>query len=248
MRTKPNRNDIAYHSSTRRQGFTLIELLVVITIIVALAALSVFITRNVRDRAYQANALSSLRQVGIAHMAYASENNGDINTMRWKEDKKTEGRNGRYVTDSFWGRLQPFLFMDADATAQPQLSAQLNQRINKLLNSTKALTMDGTAFRGPKSYQDGSGLPIPFGFNNNLHTWGEYLKITKFDDPSRVLYATYGRGFFEKEDGKTYIPFSQSGPGTGVNIHYLRDRKMLAAFLDGHVETLDVPIPDRYFE
>jgi prepilin-type N-terminal cleavage/methylation domain-containing protein len=206
MRTKPNKNDISYHSSTYSRGFTLVELLVVITIIVALAALAVFITRNVRDKAHQANALSSLRQVAAFNVAYSPENNGDINTMRWKEDKQTEGRNGRYVADSFWGRLQPFLFADVDATSQPKLKTQLNQRIDKLLNSTDSLTMAGTAFRGPKSYQDGSGLPIPLGFNSNLHMWGKYLKTTNFGNPALTLYASYGRSFFDKEDGRTYTP------------------------------------------
>lgn len=86
-------------------GFALVKLLVTITITIALASLVFVVTGKVRNNAYQANAMTSLRQVAIASVAYSTENNGDINSLRWVSDPM-EGA-GSYLKNSFWGRHQP---------------------------------------------------------------------------------------------------------------------------------------------
>lgn len=60
----------------RRKAFTLIELLVVISIIALLIAILLPTLRNARESASSMQCLSSLRQVGIAMAAYASDFNG----------------------------------------------------------------------------------------------------------------------------------------------------------------------------
>ena len=82
MKTQFVSADMPGDHARSRSGFTLIELLVVITIIGALAALVVWVTGRIKSRAHQANALSSLRQLSTASVAYAVENTGDINTLR----------------------------------------------------------------------------------------------------------------------------------------------------------------------
>ena len=57
-------------------GFTLIELLVVISIIALLVALLLPALRAARDQAIHVKCLSNLRQNGVAHAAYAADNNG----------------------------------------------------------------------------------------------------------------------------------------------------------------------------
>ena len=58
------------------RGFTLVELLVVIGIIAVLISIFLPVLGKARDRARRAQELSNLRQLGIACMAYASENRG----------------------------------------------------------------------------------------------------------------------------------------------------------------------------
>lgn len=247
MKRKPNRIRTSPVGPSFRKGFTLIELLISITIILVLAALTMVVTGKLRASAYRANAMSSLRQVAAMNVAYSTENLGDINTMRYVGDPK-EGGGGAWVKNSFWGRLQPYLFPDVSETNQNRLKKELNARLDQLFSTPDADTMVNTVLNGSRIYHDGSGLPVPYAFNKNLNKWGEFLKVSSFSDPSQVLYAVYGFGLFDEADGKAYVerPTDNSKPEN--NIYYLDDRKAIAAFLDGHIESVTAPIPDRRFK
>lgn len=247
MKNKPNRIGISNKNQNLDRGFTLVELLVVITIIAVLAGLVIAITRNIRAKAYQANAMSSLRQVAAFSIAYSIENTGDINTLRYVGDPK-EGGGGAWVKNSFWGRLQPYLFPDATSTNQNKLKTDLNQRLDGLFSTTDSDKMVNTVISGTRIYHDGSGLPVPLAFNANLVKWGQFLKVSSFDDPSQILHAVYGFGMFNEADGKEYSPMPTAGSPVVNNIYYLQDRKALASYLDGHIESVQAPIPDRKFK
>ena len=62
----------------RRTGFTLIELLVVIGIIALLAALLFPVLARTREKARQASCASNLKQIGLAILQYAQDNDENM--------------------------------------------------------------------------------------------------------------------------------------------------------------------------
>jgi prepilin-type N-terminal cleavage/methylation domain-containing protein/prepilin-type processing-associated H-X9-DG protein len=227
-------------TSTRRQGFTLIELLVVITIVVVLTALAFVASSKIRNRAKEANAMNSLRQIGIGHVSYASENHGAVNTIGASDDE------GGDFNSSFWGRMQPYLFSGLEGGGSEAELKQLEFAISALFQTSDARTMTGTPFSGIPTFLE-AGLPVPLGFNEVLEpTGGQQARMTIYNNPSRIIYASYGREFFNSSHGATYTPMPQ-GTSSGPGIYYLETGNALICFLDGHVETMTPPIPQRMF-
>jgi prepilin-type N-terminal cleavage/methylation domain-containing protein/prepilin-type processing-associated H-X9-DG protein len=76
-----------------RLAFTLIELLTVIAIIGILAAILVPTVAMVRESARKAHCVSNLRQIGVASLLYASQNNDRLPDLRrggtWAWDART---------------------------------------------------------------------------------------------------------------------------------------------------------------
>lgn len=234
-----------------RQGFTLVELLVTITIIIVLAAMVFTVTGKVRANAQQTNAVAALRQIGIAHVAYASENQGAINVMRDAGEVGSghEGGGNAWVSNTFWGRAQPYLFAGIESKDQKVLSAGLKSSLKTLFNTTDLKSMAGTPFSGVSTYGDLSGISVPLGFNLKLRpAWkAAPLRISAVENPSRILYCTYGRYFIEPSHGSEYTPLPVAGD-TRRGIYYLPNRKAVACFVDGHVELIAAPIPESSFE
>ncbi len=231
------------------QGFTLVELMVVIAIIAVLVLLSFAQARRMRDMAYQANALASIRQVATACAAYSVENNGDIDVLRDDNDKLVAKAPGN-LTSSFWGVLQPYLFPNASNSNMTQLLSDMRVGLNQLLNTPNCDTMIKTSISGVKLHHDTSGLPVPFGFNSNplVHTPDQTMKIGGITDSFRMIHFTFGSLYIDANAGKTYVPLPTDGKTLGNSILFLPTRNALASFLDGHVELLKAPIDSRKFK
>lgn len=237
---------------TPRKGFTLVELLVTITIIAALAALVFAVAGKIRANARQANAVSSLRQIALANVSYYTENSGNLNTIRDSPGERGayEGKGGRWVGDSFMGRMQPYLFPGIETTNQGDLGKRIKTSLSALLGTTDLRTMAGTVFSGVRTTSDGSAINNPLAINNALRpTWGPAnppSSVSKFGDPSTILYLTFGRYYFRPEHIRSYRPLPP--PGDNFAIYYLPNRKGIFSFLDGHIELLTPPIPERLLE
>jgi len=76
LTNRPSLIEIKPRASAK--GFTLVELLVVITIIVVLAALSTVGITKIRSSARGTTCTSNLRQIGVAMLSYASDNNSQL--------------------------------------------------------------------------------------------------------------------------------------------------------------------------
>lgn len=249
MRTNAPSSDLSQNGT--RPGFTLTELLVSITIIIVLAALIFAITGKIRSNAQQSNAVSALRQIGIANVAYQAENNGAINVIRDVGERGAfEGPGTFFASNSFMGRMQPYLFASLPAANEKALVTEMNAALAALFGTSEIRTMAGTPFSGVPVTTDGSGIRNPIAVNINLRPkWGKDnppLRVSSMGNPSGVLYLTYGRYYFNPLLGSTYTPMPQDGDSRRA-IYYLPNKKGIFCFLDGHVELLSPPIPERLF-
>lgn len=235
------------HSTSSRNslaGFTLVELLVVIAIVATLVAISFAVLGRMRGTAQVANAVTALRQVGIASAGYSAENHGSINVLLYDGHplKKPGG-----IRNHFWGRMQPYLSGGSASNNQNEYRSELLSGINSLFNTPNARKMTGTPYAEAPIYGSGpNGIPTPIGFNENLiPRWnGGWMKTATIDDPARTIYCAYGRYHLRPSHGQEYRPLATSNT---LGFFYLEDRKAIVCFLDGHVEMMTPPIDERLF-
>lgn len=226
-------------------GFTLVEILVVVAIIGILAALAFPALQGARKSAGQTKSIAALKSVVQANMMFAADNEGNIATLMWAADPKSNP----WVSGNFWGRLQPYLFPMPRISNQKELAEKINSQLTKMFG-TDPSTLKGTPFEGPKIYHDESGLPVPFGFNKHLYEWYSpgnndgWVKLLHVTKPASTIYATYGFAMFDETDTASYQELPQNGGRPDNNIFYLPPNRTLAAFLDGRVEFLTAPVAE----
>jgi len=161
-----------------------------------------------------------------------------------------------WATGSFWDVLKPYMAPDISANSGKPLIEELEKRVAGIFNSSDVKKMKGTLLVGSKIYQDTSTLPIPFAFNKKIRgKWksanipaNEWFKrVQSFDDPARTLHFTYGFYAFDESDGKKHVPLPNPNPAGTSNIYWFSNSSAPAIFLDGHLEFVTPPIPDRRY-
>ncbi len=250
MKTSKTHTDLQNQNLSRHRGFTLVELLVVISIIAVLALVVVLMTARIKQKAYQATALSPLRQTSMACMVYSQENNGDIMSVNFEGSPRLKGK---WVTTSFWGALAPNLFSGLNLKDDNTSANALNRAVASFLGIKENTQpkdfkkMKGT-FQGEThgAISDTCSF-VPFAFNKNVTDWTKYHKISQYPDPSATLYMTYGWASFIEKDGDKYAPLPKTKAERTSNIDWFHSKTAAFVFLDGHVEILSPPIADRLY-
>jgi len=90
--------------SRRRRAFTLIELLVVIAIIALLMAIMVPMLRSAREQGQRVVCLSNLKQLTLAWLAYADDNDGKLVSGKAMGESRKYGTTGPAIVKIFISR------------------------------------------------------------------------------------------------------------------------------------------------
>jgi len=204
----------------KRQGFTLIELLVVIAILGLLAAVLFPVFAKVREDARRTDCVSNQRQLGLAFLAYAQENNEHLPVQR-ADDSPDPVKNRNAITNDWALKLRPYISTmeivrcKDDTASVPYKDPQ-----------TGVVVLHSYATAGNVAGRPLAQIPAPAitVLLVESHTLGGDLEVSHLDAITPVL----GRKNFGDD---SWIPdFRHNGMG-----NYL--------FMDGHVKTLQGPNP-----
>jgi prepilin-type N-terminal cleavage/methylation domain-containing protein len=246
-----------HESSTSRRGtapsrgFTLMELLVVIVIIAALAAIIFTVTTRLRERAITAADTGKLRQVGIALVDIAQDNNGIIPHGNLARDAS-----GGFVypgavipgTDAGQGdRFNFHEMIDRYFPPPPKFNPgsiynyQTREDSQSIFSSKAAKPWPG--FNPGGSFKlDG---PLWFSFNRNLPNPKWVGNLTRIPDQSKIVIVGETNHL-----GGDMQPQNKAVFANNVQTRYRvsrADKTALYLFVDGHIESLQGDRGEAYY-
>lgn len=233
IKHQPRRNmkSVVYPNS--RSGFTIVELLTAISIIAVLAAILIPITSKVRDKSASSQAVSKARQIGLANLLYAQDNNGEyLGQGRWEDTMRLFSGLTRYTSGSDVVNPEHVKATLADFT-DPNVPEEFvnygtypfTWSINSIFNVRYGRAAEG------KAAWAGEG-----------HRSRDPRRQYEFENPSNTIYAVSGGYEFTVTHAEN--PEFLGSPVARQPIFYLHENGQgtPAVFLDGHTELLVYPI------
>lgn len=217
-----------------RSGFTLVELMVTITIVVILAGLSFWGATKARARADFAVAMNRLKAFPLANAGYASDHNGKYVPVYTFDENRKASVQWHYNLEF----LEP-LIGDAEKFEEVEEHEGTDGLPEDVL--------DPVVVRAKKKFW--SRISASYGYNHENMPGGGFggkntargHTIASVRLPSKTCAFITGTDWIAKYGGR-YIWQDESkaieGKTPDGKIAYRHGGKAIAAFYDGHIETL----------
>lgn len=208
----------------KHAGFTLTELLVVITIIVTLASLSMLGISRMRAAGNRAAAVTIMRQLQVANIGYATDNNGQFVPIAEKDE------NGGLAME--WYRNPKFL---SYLTGNPN---EADKSTSQLLAAPPSV-LDPVVVRSKKRQWD--RLSASYGFNATGLTWPTdsrsapmSYRLSQVANPGRTAFIVSATNYQVSYAGrKLWKDSPVEGKTTTDKMAFRHDQKAIVIYYDG---------------
>ncbi len=220
--------------STRSSGFTLVEMLVTITIIITLAALAAFGTKRLREGADTATTLRRITGFAQANAMYAVDHNGKYVPAYSFDEEGLPGTPWHYNPSYLEA-----LIGDNPSTVEPEEFEGYDGLPEQVL--------DPKVVRAKKKYW--SRISASFAYNNENVPgggWGQpgtsrAHTTTSVANPSKSFAFITATDWIANYGGRYLWKKSPvEGKSNDSKIAYRHQDKAVAAFYDGHAETISI--------
>ena len=214
-----------------RPGFTLTEILVVITILVVLAAVLLTVTGRIRESADNAKCTGYMRQIGIAMIAYSTENNARLPAVR------EEDPSGNSPGEVWFNAILPHLSETAFDSHMPEQSliCPVWQRVWRQKYPSAARSHWNRTGYGMSYVMVGS----PTKGGPNWAKTGYAVRLTEIADPGRTIMVADAGGWNWGIHGTNYNTNAYFKPESGLDGGLRHGKGANFLFVDGHVLSLN---------
>ena len=156
-------NTSSLHRVGRRGAFTLVELLVVIGIIALLISILLPTLNRARESAAQTACASNIRQMALAAIGYATDNNGTFNWSLWANRATFPGGKGGYANAP---TAAPYEYMTLQTALSPYMGGNKDGQFYLANNITPAPAATfGGAWECPSVSSEFAGMQRQYANN-----------------------------------------------------------------------------------